>query len=156
MVTHHIRSQNTFPMPRSQKLFGAESAKAYAGAGGLTWYFAVKPKPPMPPLGRGRGRPSKKRKTQHALRNGSAHNAPVNMLEGEEQQAPPAANMLIKKKTRINWGKGKHRDLLEKAIQDWCKIMAGNIKNIEGCRKCYEFAKNYGTHPQTFYVHQIY
>ena len=64
MVTHHIRSQNTFPMPRSQKLFGAESAKAYAGAGGLTWYFAVKPKPPMPPLGRGRSRPSKKRKTQ--------------------------------------------------------------------------------------------
>jgi hypothetical protein len=30
---------------------------------------------------------------------------------------------------RINWGKGKHRDLLEKAIQDWRKIMAGNIKN---------------------------
>ena len=50
------------------------------------------------------------------------------MLEGEEQQVPPAANILFKKKTRINWGKGKHRDLLEKAIQDWHKIMAGNIK----------------------------
>ena len=107
MVTHHIRSQNTFPMPCSQKLFGAESAKAYAGAGGLTWYFAVKPKPPPPPLGRGLGRPSKKRKTQHALRNGSAHNAPVNMLEGEEQQAPPAANMLIKKKDAHKMGKRK-------------------------------------------------
>jgi hypothetical protein len=84
-------------MPCPQKLFGAESAKAYAGAGGLTRYFAVKRKPPSPPLGRGHGRPSKKRKTQHTLCNGSAHNAPVNMLEGEEQQAPPVANVLFKK-----------------------------------------------------------
>jgi hypothetical protein len=138
-------------MPHPQKLFGAESAKAYAGAGGLTQYFAIKPKPPPP--GRGCGRPSKKRKTQHALSDRSAHNAPVNMFEGEEQQAPPpAANVSFQiKKTRINWGKGKHHDLLGRAIQDWCKRMAGNINKIKGCRECYEFAKNYGIPSQTFY-----
>jgi hypothetical protein len=135
-------------MPLSQKLFGAESAKAYAGAGGLTWYFAVKPKPPLPPLGRGRGRPSKKRKTQctsqHVRRGRTAGST--------------CGKYIIKKKTRINWGKGKHRDLLEKAIQDWRKIMADNIKNIniKGCCKCYKFTKNYGPPPQTFYVHQTY
>ncbi len=60
----------------------------------------------------------RKGKTQHALGDGSAHNAPVNMLEGEEQQAPPpAANVSFQiKKTRINGGKGKHRDLLGRAI----------------------------------------
>jgi hypothetical protein len=75
------------------------------------------------------------------------------MFEGEEQQAPPpAANVSFQiKKTRINWGKGKHRDLLGRAIQDWHKRMAGNINNIKGCRECYEFAKNYGIPPQTFY-----
>jgi hypothetical protein len=103
-------------MPRPQKLFGAESAKAYAGAGGLAQYFAVKPKPPPP--GSGRGCPSKKRKTQHALGDGSAHNAPVNMFEWEEQQAPPpAANVSFQiKKTCINWRIGKHRDLQGRAI----------------------------------------
>ena len=69
--------------------------------------FVVKPKPPPPPLGRGRSRPLKKRKTQHALRGRSAHNAPVNMLEGEEQQAPPAANILFKKKDAHQLGKRK-------------------------------------------------
>jgi hypothetical protein len=124
-------------MPRPQKLFGAKSAKAYAGAGGLMQYFTVKPKPPPP--GRDRGRPSKKRKTQHALGDGSAHNAPVNMFEGEEQQAPPpAANVSFQiKKTHINWGKGKHHDLLGRAIQDWRKRIAGNINNIKGCCECY-------------------
>jgi hypothetical protein len=42
-------------MPRPQKLFGAESAKAYAGAGGLKQYFAVNLKPPPEKLGRGHG-----------------------------------------------------------------------------------------------------
>jgi hypothetical protein len=56
--------------------------------------------------------------------------------------------MFYLKNTRINWEKGKYCDLLEKAIQDWCKRMAGNIKNIEGCRKCFEFAKNYGLPPK--------
>jgi hypothetical protein len=75
------------------------------------------------------------------------------MFEGEEQQAPPpAANVSFRiKKMRINRGKGKHRDLLGRAIQDWRKRMAGNINNIKGCRECYEFAKNYGIPPQTFY-----
>jgi hypothetical protein len=75
------------------------------------------------------------------------------MFEGEEQQAPPpAANVSFQiKKQRINWEKGKHCDLLGRAIQDWCKRMAGNINNIKGCRECYEFAKNYGIPPQTFY-----
>jgi hypothetical protein len=31
--------------------------------------------------------------------------------------------------------------------------MAGNIKNIEECCKCYEFAKNYGIPPQTLYMY---
>jgi hypothetical protein len=94
-------------MPHPQKLFGAESAKAYAGAGGLTQYFAVKPKPSPP--GHGCGRPSKKKKTQHALGDGLAHNAPVNMFEGEEQQAPPpAANVSFQiKKDAHQLGKRK-------------------------------------------------
>jgi hypothetical protein len=106
-----------------------------------------------PPPGRGRGRPSKKRKTQHALGDRSAHNAPVNMFEGEEQQAPPpVANVSFQiKKMRINWGKGKHRDLLVRAIQDWRKRMAENINNIKGCRECYKFTNSYGIPPQTFY-----
>jgi hypothetical protein len=75
------------------------------------------------------------------------------MFEGKEQQAPPsAANVLFQiKKTRINWGKGKHRDLLGRAIQDWRKRMAGNINNIKWCCECYKFAKNYRIPPQTFY-----
>jgi hypothetical protein len=139
-------------MQRPQKPFGAKPAKAYAGAGRLTQYFAVKPKPPSPMPGCGHGRPPKKTKTQHALPDGSAHNAPVNISEGGEQPAPPApvANVVSspKKKMRINWGKGDHRDLLEKAIQEWRKRMAGNMNNTEGCRNCYEFAKNMESPPK--------
>ena len=42
-------------------------------------------------------------------------NAMVNVLT-----SPPTVNVLTTlKKTRINWGKGEHSDLLAKAIQDW-------------------------------------
>ncbi len=139
-------------MPRPQKLFGAKSAKAYAGSGGLTQHFAVKPKPPPP--GRGCGCRSKKRKTQHALCDGLAHNAPVNNFEGEEQQAPPpVANVSFQiKKTRINWGKEKHRDLMGRAIQDWRERMAVStsttsrgVVNVTNSLTIMEFP------PQTFY-----
>jgi hypothetical protein len=94
-------------MPRPHKTFGAESAKAYAGAGGLRQYFAVKPKPGPLKMGCGCGHPSKKRKTHHALGDdGPAHNAPVDTLEGEEQQDPlPAANGLFQKKQAYQLGK---------------------------------------------------
>ena len=42
-------------------------------------------------------------------------NVMVNVLT-----SPPTVNALTTlKKTRINWGKGEHRDLLTKAIRDW-------------------------------------
>jgi hypothetical protein len=90
-------------MPRPQKLFGAESAKAYAGAGGLRQYFAVKLKPAPLIMGHGCGHPSKKRKTHLALGdNRPAHYAQVNTLEGGKQKdPPPAANGLFKKSTHI-------------------------------------------------------
>jgi hypothetical protein len=134
-------------MTRPQKPFGAESAKAYAGAGGLRQYFTVEPKPTPLIMGRGRGRPSKKRKMHLAL-----GDKPVDTIEREEQQyPPPVANGLFQKKnTHINWRKGEHCDLMEKAIHDWHK-MAGNNNNVEACCKCYKFAKRYGIPPQTFY-----
>jgi hypothetical protein len=137
-------------MPHPQKTFGAESAKAYTGSGGLRQYFAVKPKSAPLIMGRGCGHPSKKRKTHLAL-----GDEPVNMLEGEEQQdPPPAANGLLQKNMHINWRKGGHRDLMEKAIHDWRK-MVGNINNIKACCKCYKFSKSYGIpHPNFLQVRQ--
>jgi hypothetical protein len=138
-------------LPHPQKLFGAESAKAYAGAGCLRQYFTGKPKPPPLIMGCGHGCPSKRRKTHLALGdNGPAHNAPVYTLEGEEHRIPHLRQMdYSKKNMRINWGKGEHHDLLEKAIYGWRK-MAGNINNGEACCKCYKFAKNYGIIPPNF------
>jgi hypothetical protein len=51
-----------------------------------------------------------------------------------------------KKNMSINWGKGEHRDLMEKAIHDWHK-MSGNINKVKVCHKCYEFAKTYRPPP---------
>jgi hypothetical protein len=57
-----------------------------------------------------------------------------------------------KKKTRINWGKGEHCDLLEKAISDWLKKEGDSInEQDEEILDVHEFANKLGISPQTFY-----
>jgi hypothetical protein len=56
------------------------------------------------------------------------------------------------KKTHINWGKGEHRDLLAKAIQDWLNKVGNAIdKNGEEILEAHLFANKLGIPPQTFY-----
>ena len=68
--------------------------------------------------------------------------------------SPLIVDMLVttKKKTCINWGKGEHRDLLEKAISDWLK-KEGDAINEQGeeVLDVHEFANKLGIPPQTFY-----
>jgi hypothetical protein len=72
--------------------------------------------------------------------------------------SPPDSPLIVdelvttKKKTCINWGKGEHRDLLEKAISDWLK-KEGDAINEQGeeVLDVHEFANKLGIPPQTFY-----
>ena len=66
--------------------------------------------------------------------------------------SPPMVKALkTLKKTRINWGKGEHCDLLAKSIQDWLK-KEGDTINENGEENCnaHEFANKLGIPPQTF------
>jgi hypothetical protein len=96
------------------KLFGAESAKAYAGAQGIKQFFAVI-QPKTKNLG---SRPPKKRKKNVLI------DADTSSAMTRAPDSPPDSPLIVdvlvmtKKKTCINWGKGEHRDLLEKAISD--------------------------------------
>ena len=75
--------------------------------------------------------------------------APVTPLD-----SPLIVDVLVttKKKTCINWGKGEHRDSLEKAISDWFK-KEGDAINEQGeeILDVHEFANKLGIPPQTFY-----
>jgi hypothetical protein len=72
--------------------------------------------------------------------------------------SPPDSPLIVdvlvttKKKISINWGKGEHRDLLEKAISDWLK-KEGDTINEQGeeILDVHEFANKLGIPPQTFY-----
>ena len=72
--------------------------------------------------------------------------------------SPPDSPLMVdvlvttKKKTRINWGKGEHRDLLEKAISDWLKKEGDTInEQDEEILDMHEFTNKLGIPPQTFY-----
>jgi len=75
-------------------------------------------------------------------------NAMVNILT-----SPPTVNALTTlKKTCINWGKGEHRDLLMKVIQDWLNKEGDTIdENSEEILEVHLFANKLGIPPQTFY-----
>jgi len=75
-------------------------------------------------------------------------NVMVNVLT-----SPPTVNALTTlKKTRINWGKGEHRDLLAKAIRDWLNKEGDTIdENGEEILEAHLFANKLGIPPQTFY-----
>ena len=124
----------------SQEAIEAASAKAYAGAQGIKWFFAViQPKKKA-------GQPPKMMKKNGVITaNTSAKNA--------TRDSPPMVNVLTTlKKTRIKWGKGEHRDLLAKAIQDWLNKEGDTInKNGEEILGVHLFANKLGIPPQTFY-----
>ena len=62
----------------------------------------------------------------NALNSPPTVNVMVNVLT-----SPPTVNALTTlKKTRINWGKGEHRDLLAKAIQDWLNEEGNAILSV--------------------------
>jgi len=66
--------------------------------------------------------------------------------------SPVDVLVTTKKKTRINWGKGEHRDLLKEAIPDWLKKEGDAInKQGEEILDVHEFANKLGIPPQTFY-----
>jgi hypothetical protein len=161
-------------MAPPKKPFEAASAKAYAGAQGIKRFFTViQPKKKA-------GRPPKKRKKNgviaantsanatrdsppmvNALTSPPTVNAMVNALTSPPTvnemvnalTSPPTVNALTTlKKTHINWGKGEHRDLLAKAIQD-CLNKEGNAidENGEEILDTYLFTNKLGIIPQTFY-----
>ncbi len=123
-----LKSIYSSTMAPPKKPFEAASAKAYAGAQGIKRFFAViQPKKKA-------GQPPKKRKKNGVIAANTSANATrdsppmVNVLTSPPTvntmvnalTSPPTVNALTTlKKTRINWGKGEHRDLLAKAIQDW-------------------------------------
>jgi hypothetical protein len=122
-----LKSIYSSTMAPPKKPFEAASAKAYAGAKGIKRFFdVIQPKKKA-------GRPPKKRKKNGVIAANTSANATrdsppmVNALTSpltvnamvNALTSPPTVNALTTlKKTRINWGKGEHRDLLAKAIQD--------------------------------------
>ena len=130
----------------SQYSFGAVSAKAYAGAQGIKRFFAV-----IQPKHLG-GRPPKKRK-KNVLIDANTSSA-MTTAPDSPPDSPLMVDVLVttKKKTRINWGKGEHRDLLMKAIQDWLNKEGDTIdENSEEILEAHLFANKLGIPPQTFY-----
>ncbi len=85
----------------------------------------------------------------NALTSPLTENVMVNALT-----SPPMVNAALTtlKKTHLNWGKGEHRDLLAKTIQDWLNKEGDAIsKNGEEILKAHLFANKLGIPPQTFY-----
>jgi len=132
-------------MAPPNKPFGAVSAKAYAGAQGIKHFFAV-----IQPKNLG-GRPPKKRKKNVLI---DADTSAMTTAPDSPPDSPLIVDVLVmtKKKTRIDWEKGEHRDLLEKAISDWLK-KEGDAINEQGeeILDVHEFTNKLGIPPQTFY-----
>jgi len=132
-------------MAPPNKPFGAVSAKAYAGGQGIKQFFAV-----IQPKNLG-GRPPKKRKKNVLI---DADTSAMTTTPDSPPDSPLIVDVLVttKKKTCINWGKGEHRDLLEKAISDWLKKEGIAInEQAEEILDVHEFANKLGIPPQTFY-----
>jgi hypothetical protein len=133
-------------MARPKKPFEAASATAYAGgAQGIKQFFAV-----IQPKNLG-GRPPKKRKKNGLI---DANTSAIAAAPDSPPNFPLIVNVLVmtKKKTRINLGKGEHRDLLTKAISDWLKKEGDAInENGKEIIDVHEFTNKLGIPPQTFY-----
>jgi len=97
------------------------------------------------------GRPPKKRKKNVLI---DADTSAMTTTPDSPPDSPLIVDVLVttKKKTCINWGKGEHRDFLEKAISDWLKKEGIAInEQAEEILDVHEFANKLGIPPQTFY-----